>query len=287
MKAWIVLLVSLFTVGCGCEEIEAGHVGVVKKWSAPVDQVGEGLHITGFGTDIEAVDTRAKSFVVKSDAASKDLQRVAAEVSVQYAINGAQALGMLQKIGNADAAQVLLGPAVHESIKATTAGYTAEELITKRDQVKVQIDQSIRSFVSDMLKARDIPNLVNIINVAITDFDFSPEFNASIEAKVKAEQDSLRAENEKQKKIIEAQAKEQEVRVAADAELYRVKQSADAQAYEMKVSSEAKALAVKKVSDAMNAAGPGYIKLKWIERWKGDVAKITTQSAPMLMVNPE
>lgn len=266
MKAWLLLLVSLLAVGCGCDEIEAGHVGVVKKWREPVGTVGPGMHWTGPGTDIDPIDTRATVLAVKAAASSKDLQRVSAEVSVQYAISGVQVLAMLQKIGDGASVNALISPAVQESIKAVTAGYTAEELVTKREEVKVKIDNAIRGFVSDMLKSRDVPNLIEIINVAITDFDFSKEFNDSIEAKVKAEQDSLRATNEKTKRITDAEAK-----AASD------KLEADAVAYSVEVKSKAKADAIKRETDSLRG-NQDYIQMRLIEEWDGKLPVYQGQS---------
>ena len=42
--------------------------------------------------------------------------------------------------------------------------------------------------------------------MAITDFDFSDEFNRAIEEKVKAEQEALKAKNEKLRRVTQAEA---------------------------------------------------------------------------------
>merc|ERR1711981_1385477 len=49
------------------------------------------------------------------------------------------------------------------------------------------------------LDSKDLDGAISISNIAITDFMFSSEFNKAIELKVKAEQQALQAENEKQK----------------------------------------------------------------------------------------
>ena len=51
---------------------------------------------------------------------------------------------------------ILLKPAVEESVKAVTAQYTAEELIKKRPEVKVQIGNTISSFLEKTLKAKGL-----------------------------------------------------------------------------------------------------------------------------------
>ena len=64
-------------------------------------------------------------------------------------------------------------------------------------KVKAEIQELITNFINNTLKAKDLLGAFNAANVAITDFDFSQEFNRAIELKVKAEQEALQAKNEK------------------------------------------------------------------------------------------
>ena len=67
------------------------------------------------------------------------MQTVKTIVSVQYSINGEVAPATYQKIGlNRQIQATVIYPAIAESVKSITAKYTAEELITKREQVKLQ-----------------------------------------------------------------------------------------------------------------------------------------------------
>ena len=96
----------------------------------------------------------------------------------------------------------LIEPAIQESVKAITAKYTAEQLVTKRAEVKVEIQEAINNFISITLAEKGIStNALRIANIAITDFDFSDEFNKAIELKVKAEQEALQAKNEKIRRV--------------------------------------------------------------------------------------
>jgi len=74
----------------------------------------------------------------------------------------------------------IVEPAIQESLKAVTARFTAEELIQKRPEVKVDLHE--------MLDARLKDKYITVDAVSITAFDFSSEFNAAIESKQKAEQ---------------------------------------------------------------------------------------------------
>ena len=95
-------------------------------------------------------------------------------------------------------ADTVLQPAIQESMKAITAQYTAEELITKRSAVGEEIGATLAEKVQEYGILIDKFNIIN--------FDFSAEFNDAIEQKQVAEQNKLRAETEKEQKIIEAQA---------------------------------------------------------------------------------
>ena len=71
--------------------------------------------------------------------------------------------------------------------------------------------------------------LLKIANVAITDFDFSAEFNRAIEEKVRAEQEALKAKNEKLRQVTQAEAKAEEQKLIADAAAYEIEVQSKAQ----------------------------------------------------------
>ena len=73
-----------------------------------------------------------------TEQASKDLQTVSTQVSVQYSLNSSFTPQVYKKIGLESAiAQTLIEPAILESLKAVTAKYTAEELVTQRAKLKL------------------------------------------------------------------------------------------------------------------------------------------------------
>lgn len=109
---------------------------------------------------------------------------------------------------------------------------------------------------------------------AVTNFDFSHEFNVSIESKVKAEQDALRAENEKRTKVTQAEAAAKEATLAADAT-----------AYKTEVESKARASAIERESKALEQS-PNLIQLRIAERWDGKLPTYTGNSIPMLQLKP-
>lgn len=257
--------------------VDAGRVGVIKKLGAvqPIP-FEEGFHLkTPFIDTVIPVNIRLNNSQSNSLSSSKDLQNVQTTVSVQYSINASVAAQTYQKIGlNKQIQTTVIQPAIGESVKAVTAKYTAEELITRRESVKLQIQQAIQLFIDTTLTEKKIANGIKIANVAITDFNFSDEFNRAIELKVKAEQEALQAKNEKIRRVTQAEA------AAAEKEL-----AADASAYEITVGSKARADAIKREAKSLKS-NPELIQLRIAERWDGQLPHFNGSSAiPFLNID--
>ena len=267
----IVLATSAFVI------VESGHVGVIVTLGAvqPIP-LSEGFHLKKpFMDKIVQTDIRLTKAVSKSVAASKDLQTVQTQVSVQYSLTGAVAPRTYQRIGTRDVvAATVIGPAIQESVKAVTAQFTAEQLVTKRAEVKQQIQLAIESFIRVTLEDKDVATALTIANVAITDFEFSDEFNKAIELKVRAEQEALQAINEKTRRVTQAEAGYQERKLAADGE-----------AYEIEAASKAKADAIAREAKALKN-NPQLIQLRLAEKWDGTLPRFTGgESIPLINID--
>ncbi|MBT8150760.1 MAG: prohibitin family protein [Gammaproteobacteria bacterium] len=250
--------------------VESGHVGVVRMLGAvqPVS-LPEGFHFKKPILDrVEQMDIRLTKAENAAQAASKDLQTVSTKVTVQYSLDGAVAPLTFQKIGTRGiVASTLINPAIMESVKSVTAQYTAEELITKRALVKVAIQNEISGFVNTTLQQKGAANALSIANVAITDFDFSAEFNRAIELKVRAEQEALKAENDKIRRVTQAEAAAAERNLAADAE-----------AYAIEIESKSRADAIRREAAALKN-NPELIQLRLAEKWDGVLPKVSGDGA--------
>jgi len=275
MVALPIALLLLITLVKTIVQVEKGNVGVVLQWGAVQPHALEpGLHfIVPWVQTVQEMNTQLKSFEVPAEAASKDLQTVTTKISVQHSLNGALAADALQAVGDLSRFDItVVKPAVEETLKATTAKYTAEELITKREQVKQQVTEAIKAYIDHTLTEKNIKGALQVANVALTEFDFSREFNAAIEAKVRAEQEALQAENEKRKRITQSEAAAAERRNAADAA-----------AYEIEKQSVARAQAIEREARAL-AGNPNLIQLRATEKWNGQLPTYTggTQPVPFL-----
>ena len=272
--AGVLLFVLLFGLNQSFTIVEAGHVGVVKTLGAvQPTELHEGFHfVKPFLDRVEEIDVRLRKAENEAGAASKDLQVVRTRVAVQYSMNGAVTPVTYQKIGNRAVVETtLVNPAILESVKAVTAQYTAEELVTKRAEVKNRIQEAIELFIDTTLKQKGAVGALSLANVAITDFDFSTEFNKAIEEKVRAEQEALQAKNEKLKRVTQAEAAAAERTLAADAE-----------AYQIEVASKARADAIRREAEALRG-NPALIQLRIAEKWNGVLPQVTGGDAVPLL----
>ncbi|MCL2005117.1 MAG: prohibitin family protein [Planctomycetaceae bacterium] len=239
-------LALLFIVGIfnSIEIVQPGSVGiVVRLGEAQPNALDEGLHfVIPFITYVHKLNVRIQKEEVKTAAASNDLQMVNAAIVVNYRVDPGQAVTLFREIG-VNYLITVINPGIQEAFKAEAAKYTAEELITERATVSVGIRESISSRLETFG--------VFVDAVSITDFDFSPEFNAAIEAKVTAAQRALQAERELERYRFEAQQKVVTAEGEADAIMAKAK-------------AEAEALGLKKQYATME-----LIWLSAVEKWDG------------------
>jgi len=191
--------------------VPAGHRGVVfdkLKGIRPV-ALNEGLNfVTPYIQDVFYYDIRVQKVEFGSTAASKDLQSVSTKVAINFRPKADGVADLHRNVG-INYADKIIHPAVQEAVKATTARYTAEELITKREDVKNNIQQLLQKQASGAQ--------IEVMETYITDFDFSPEFAKAIEAKQIAEQDALKAKRDLDRIRIEAEQKVATARAEATA----------------------------------------------------------------------
>jgi len=179
--------------------VHAGQRGILLTFGKPNPMAMEpGLHLKmPMVQSVVIMNVQTQKFIVtKASSASQDLQEVTTEIAVNYHINPSDVVPIYTNIGK-DYENVVIAPAVSEVLKATTAKYSAEELITNRAQVKDDIDVAL----SERLRTSNV--IVDAIS--ITDFQFSDVFTQAIENKVTAQQNALAAQNKLEQVKYEAQ----------------------------------------------------------------------------------
>lgn len=149
---------------------------------------------------------------VQGEAASKDLQTVSYNVSVNYNVIASESAELYRTVGKSWS-EVIIRPAIQESVKSAIAQYTAEELITSRAAVSNVMIEEINGRMSEYG--------INITEINIITMDFSPEFDAAIEAKTVATQQVLTEQQNLEKAKVIAQQKVVEAQAEAEANRIR------------------------------------------------------------------
>jgi len=207
----IVLIIIGVVVGSAVSIVDAGFRGVLLHWNAvELNQppLEEGLHfIVPFQDSVIPIEVRTLKYTKSTTSASQDLQTVSTEITVNYKPEPNSVHYLYKEVG-LDYENRIIQPTVEEVVKQVTANYDAEELITKRPQVKQDIEAEIGNRLASFNITTD--------TVSITDFQFSPLFAQAIEAKVEAEQRALQAENDLRR--IEVEAKQFEAQAVGIAQ---------------------------------------------------------------------
>src|ERR671920_320578 len=196
----IIAVVILFVIlSSSVKIVDGGFRGVLLKFGAIDTSVSlsEGLHfILPFRDSILQLEVRTQKIVESTTSASKDLQNVATEVALNYHVDPDTVPALYKQLGFDYSSRVIV-PTIQESVKQVTAQFNAEELITKRELVKDEIETQIKGRLS--------PYNIIVDAISITDFKFSDQFVRAVESKVEAEQRALQAQNDLQRIQIEAQ----------------------------------------------------------------------------------
>ncbi len=196
----IVVIAAFILFGILClRTVEAGQVGVVTRFGEVNREVNSGLAIK-LPWPIEKLhkmDTRIQKQQEEATAATADLQDVRATLALNYALRRSAALDVFKIIGTEYNDRVVV-PAVQESFKAATAQYTANDLLTRRAEVK-------NKALGD-IKQRLEPYGVDIKDLNIVDFSFSEDFSRAIEQKQVAAQEAERAKFNLDRAKLDAEA---------------------------------------------------------------------------------
>ena len=247
----IIGLLALMIIFGAFGTVGAGERGVLLQFGAVKDKVfGEGLYFKiPFVQNVVKMDVKTQKDEVPTSASSKDLQMVTSKIALNYHPAPDSVNKIWQEVGESYNTRII-APSIQEAVKATIAKFTAEELITKREEVKEQIKEN--------LTKRLLENFIVVDGFNIIDFSFSEAFNTAIEAKVTAEQLKLKAERDLERIRIE---KEQMIAAA-----------------------QGKAEAIKIEAQAL-MQNPKVVELRWIEKWDGKVPTYWGQASPFIGIN--
>lgn len=217
-KIIVAVFLVLFTLGIVSSSmgtVESGTKWVKYQYWVATNIIDEGIYFTmPIVSYVKVYDVRTQKIDVTAGASSKDLQTVTVDAAVNFWVEPEKLITIVKTIWDWYVDKIL-SPAIQESIKSTTAKYTAEELITKREEVRQNIQKG--------LDEKMLGTGIKVSGINITNLEFSPSFNAAIEAKVTAEQQALAQKNmlertkyEWEQKVVAAKAEAESIRIQAE-----------------------------------------------------------------------
>jgi len=233
----IIIVFSAFTI------IKAGNTGVVLRFGDVNRLFEPGLHMKlPFAEKVIKIETKTQVVEVGASASSKDLQIVTTRIALNFNIIPSDTGLLYEEVGK-NYKERIIDPTIQDSVKASTALFNAEELITKRPEVKKVVER--------MIKERLAEEHLFVSNVAIINFEFSKKFDQAIEAKVTAEQNALTEKNNL--KVEEFKADQRIAEARGEAEAIKIQASAITQ-----------------------QGGKDYVNLQWIDAWGKGGAQVPT-----------
>lgn len=198
----------LFFIMC-FRTIGERQVGIITRFGEVNRVAKSGVALKFPWERMTKMDTSILKEEQSAASASKDLQNVSTTLALNYRVDDTTAIRIYKEVGPEYVSRIIQ-PALQESVKSATAKYTASELITRREEVKLQA----RAVIEDRLKKYGI--IVDELN--ITNFDFSAEFNQAIEAVQVANQNVARARQELETTRVEAEKTIAAAQAAAEAQ---------------------------------------------------------------------
>jgi len=230
--------------------VRAGYRGVLTQFGAVAGVKNEGLFVKlPFIQGVVKMNVQTQKEQVDAASASKDLQTVHTTIALNFSIKP-ESVGEIYKTVGLEFKVKIIDPAIQESVKAVTAQFTAEELITKRESVR----EDIKNLLAEKISQRGM----SVEDMNIVNFDFSDSFNSAIEAKVTAEQNALAAKNKLEQVKFEAQQR-----------------IAEAEGKARAISIEAQAL----------LQNSNVLELRAIEKWNGVLPQVTGGATPFINVS--
>ncbi len=244
----LILLTGSFVI------VHAGDRGVLLTAGAYNGVVFEpGLHFkVPFWQHVVQMNVQTQKIEAeKSEAYSHDLQVVDIHSVINYNLDPKLVGEIYQQYGF-DFEGKVLAPNLEASVKQTVAKYTAEELLSKRQEVQGQIELALK---------QSVPSAFLVTKYALVNEAFSNEYEKAIEAKQVAQQNAEKAKNELTKAQIDAESRVAQAKGEAEA---------------IKIQAEA----------IQQQGGAAYVELKRIEKWNGQypMTYMGSNATPLIQI---
>jgi regulator of protease activity HflC (stomatin/prohibitin superfamily) len=250
-------------------QVQSGYAGVLSNFgSVQATPLYPGLHIAlPFYQTISQVSVQPQTVSSDETGSTHDLQLIDTSIAVTFHVDPEAAPDFYQNFRDFDTLGArVIAPAVSNDVKAVTANYDAEELVTKRDIVDAQIKELIVTSLA--------PYHLTVEAVNVSNFAFSNAYTQAIEQKQVAQQQALQAQYTLQQTEITAQQQVVQAKAQADAAVA----TAQGQANALTLTSQAQAKANDLIAQSLT---PVLLQQKALDKWNGALPTYLSPGSPL------
>ncbi|MFP4135035.1 MAG: prohibitin family protein [Halothece sp.] len=168
--------------------INPGQAGVLSiLGQAQEGALLEGIHFKPpIISKVDVYDVTVQKYEVPAQSATKDLQDLNASFAINFRLDPVQVVDIRRKQGTlSNVVAKVISPQTQESFKVAAARKTAEEAITKRDELKADFDIALNSRLEKYG--------IIVLDTSVVDLNFTKAFAQAVEDKQIAEQSAQRA----------------------------------------------------------------------------------------------
>ncbi|MBQ8357305.1 MAG: hypothetical protein IJX39_05790 [Clostridia bacterium] len=235
-------LLLLILIPASFHTVQSGQIAVVKHLGEAREVRTAGTYFDFWLTEkYDVYDAKVQNMEISTQAYSKDAQTMGIAMTVQYKIDESKALEIANQYGSIEILANRIQSIATEKAKATLSSYSAMQIIETRSSISPTVEEAIKSAVHEGY-------CVNIVTVVLTNIDFSDAFEKTVEDKMIAEQEKLKAQYEKETAIVNAEKELEVAKLDAMAKIEKAK--ADAQSELEVAKAEAEAIRLKSIEVA-------------------------------------
>ena len=239
---FLVGILGLSTIPMSFHTVEAGEIAVVKH-------LGEAKNVRSAGTYFDFwltesysyYDAKVQNMEIVAQAYSKDAQTMDIAMTVQYKIDTSKAITIANEYGSVEVLANRIESIAIEKAKAFLSQSSAMSIIETRLTISPAVEEIIIGAVNEEY-------CVDLVGGRIINNDFSDAFEKTVEDKMIAEQEKLKAEYEKETAIVNAEKALEVAKLDAQAKIEKAK--AEAKSQIAVAEAEAQAIKLKSVEVA-------------------------------------
>lgn len=249
----IALVLSFIVVPFSMHTIDATQVAVVKNLGKIKTVRDSGTYYDFWMTNkYVKYDTKVQEVTIEDMAYSSDAQQMTLNIKFQYQIMPDKVKDITTKYGKLSSLEKRIQPIVVEKVKSMLSKHTAMNIIANRAQLSPDAEELVKSALGDEY-------YINVVSVALTNIDFSDQFETAVEDKMIAEQTKLKAEYENETKVAKAEAEAKAKIVSAEAE------------------AKANALLEKSLTDKI-------LQEMYLEKWDGKLPQVVSDGDTIMQI---